>query len=679
MQRFAMIACLAAGLLSIAAPASSQQAESESEVSALRARLPQDEVIYFLLPDRFENGDTRNDRGGLKGDRLRTGFDPSDKGFFHGGDLKGVERRLDYIQALGATAVWLTPVFANKPVQGPPGAESAGYHGYWAVDFTKIDPHLGTDADFKALVDAVHARGMKFYMDIVVNHTADVIRYRECESACPYRSPADYPYSRRGGVSGEALNPGFARATGKPDFAGIVRPDYAYTPYVPRGEGRAKVPAWLNDPVYYHNRGDEDGSGQSLTGGDFSGLDDLMTEHPRVLRGMIDIYGAWIDGYGIDGFRLDTERHVEPAFWRGFVPAMMARAHARGIPNFHIFGEVSMETVDPATTARHSREDGVASMLDYPLAQAVRLTVAGDAGTDLLAELFANDVLYEGGAATAQTLPTFVSNHDKGRFGWFVQRAFPAASPDEVMRRVILAHAMMLTLRGVPVIYYGDEQGFAGTGGDQAARQDMFPSKVRLYRDELRLGADAGAAPAFGYDNPIFRAIAELASIRRNSPTLSRGRQITRASSNRPGLFAPPPPRVADRPRDGARNPAGLQHIHPTDKCICGGWAQLDQFRCASWKMHGKCSCTGQLSDRSGPVGFRHLRCDERQLRPYTLRVGFVSELRKRQLAESGGRSPTTKSRAKQAHATGGSRTSRGAAPAGVRERHARRYREANA
>src|SRR5262245_61693520 len=103
---------------------------------ALRERLPQDEVIYFVLPDRFENGDTSNDRGAndrgqpdrgrRRDDRLVHGFDPTSKAFYHGGDLRGLTERLDYIQALGATAVWLTPVFKNKPVQGGPGMESAG-------------------------------------------------------------------------------------------------------------------------------------------------------------------------------------------------------------------------------------------------------------------------------------------------------------------------------------------------------------------------------------------------------------------------------------------------------------------------------------------------------------------------------------------------------------------------
>ena len=95
----------------------------------LRDRLPEDEVIYFVLPDRFENGDVKNDKGGIKGDRLAHGFDPTHKGFFHGGDLAGLTKRLDYIQGLGTTAIWFAPIFKNKPVQGGPGQESAGYHG----------------------------------------------------------------------------------------------------------------------------------------------------------------------------------------------------------------------------------------------------------------------------------------------------------------------------------------------------------------------------------------------------------------------------------------------------------------------------------------------------------------------------------------------------------------------
>ena len=147
---------LAAAALAIALPPGAAPASPPADY---RARPPQDEVVYFVLPDRFANGDPANDRGGIKGDRLRTGFDPSAKGFYHGGDLKGLTQRLDYIQGLGATAVWFAPVFKNKPVQGPKGDESAGYHGYWITDFNSVDPHFGTNAEFKAFVDAAHARG----------------------------------------------------------------------------------------------------------------------------------------------------------------------------------------------------------------------------------------------------------------------------------------------------------------------------------------------------------------------------------------------------------------------------------------------------------------------------------------------------------------------------------------
>ena len=504
----------------------------------VRDRAATEEIIYFVLPDRFENGNPANDRGGLPGERLQHGFDPTSKAFFHGGDLQGLTARLDYIQALGATAVWLTPVFKNKAVQGGPGQESAGYHGYWITDFTAIDPHLGDEAQMHALVRAAHARGMKVYLDIIANHTADVIAYRECPTGqCPYRSRAEYPYSRRGGVQGAPINEGF---TGD-DFERLTRPDFAYTPYVPAGEERIKVPQWLNDPLLYHNRGNTTFEGESSEMGDFVGLDDLMTEHPRVVQGMIEIYGSWIDRYGVDGFRIDTARHVNPEFWQAFVPAMLQRAAARGIPHFHIFGEVSTSGIDVALLARYTRVAKLPAVLDFAFANAVRATVAGNAGTDKLARLFADDSLYEGGERTALQLPTFVSNHDGGRFGFHVRTARPQASDDEVLKRVLLAHAMLFTLRGVPVVYYGDEQGFTGDGGDQDARQDMMPSRTPSYLADRRVGLRLKPDPqgaSFDLQHPIAQAIAKLSAMRRAHAALRSGRQVVRNYSDSPGLFA---------------------------------------------------------------------------------------------------------------------------------------------
>ncbi|MGQ0835579.1 MAG: alpha-amylase family glycosyl hydrolase [Gammaproteobacteria bacterium] len=475
--------------------------------ATFRDRAPQDEIIYFLLPDRFANADPSNDRGGLAGGRLVTGFDPTSKGFYHGGDLAGLTSRLDYIRSLGATAIWLAPIFRNKPVQGAAGEESAGYHGYWATDFTRVDPHFGNEREMHAFVDAAHARGMKVYLDIIANHTADVIAYRECPArACPYRSRAEQPY----------------------------------TPHVPRGQARIKKPGWLNDPIYYHNRGDSTFSGESLELGDFGGLDDLMTENPRVVQGFIDIFGTWIDQYRIDGYRIDTARHVNPEFWQAFVPAMRARAAANGIAEFHIFGEVASSEIDVAPLARYARAAKLPAVLDFAFANAVRAAVSASSGTEVLARVFADDALYEGGERTALQLPTFVSNHDMGRFAWFVRADRPQASDAEVLKRATLAHAMLLTLRGVPVIYYGDEQGFAGTGVDKDARQDMFASQVPAYAADRRIGmagASSGQA-AFDQHHPLYRTIAELSALRSGQAALRRGRQIARHASAKPGLFA---------------------------------------------------------------------------------------------------------------------------------------------
>lgn len=526
-------------LISILAVMLAGSAPAATPVPDYRERKAEDEIVYFLLPDRFENGDPRNDKGGAKGDRLTTGFDPAAKGFFHGGDLKGIADRLDYLQDMGITAIWLSPVFKNKVVQGPPGQESAGYHGYWVTDFTQIDPHLGSNAEFKALVDAAHARGMKVYMDILVNHTADVIAMKECKGYdCPYRSRADYPYSRRA-ADGAAINPGFQgdAVQTADNFARLTDTGYAYTVEIPEAEKHVKKPEWLNDPIYYHNRGNSTFTGESSATGDFVGLDDLMTENPKVIQGFIDIYGAWIDNYAVDGFRIDTAKHVNPEFWQAFAPAMLDRAARKGIPNFHIFGEYATGDMDPLVTAPGTRVAQLPASLDFPFFAAVRDVAGGTKSPDWLVKLFSADPLY--GDDVAKQLPTFTGNHDFGRFGYFAKKAFPAASDDELLRRSKLAHAMLLTLRGVPVIYSGDEQGFTGDGVDQDAREDMFPSRTAVYNDNDLIGTDkTTAASNFDEAHPLYQAFAELAKLRQAKVALRRGTQIIRSYDEKPGLFA---------------------------------------------------------------------------------------------------------------------------------------------
>ncbi len=551
-------------------------------------RAPEKEVVYFVLPDRFENGDTANNRGGYGGGRLQHGFDPAHKGFYHGGDLKGLTQRLDYIAGMGATAIWLGPIYKNKPVQGQPGRESSGYHGYWITDFTQVDPHFGTRAELKQFVDAAHARGMKVYLDIITNHTADVIRYRECpKNDCAYRSLADYPHSTRGGPGGARINEGFSgidKANQRSgNFEKLKRPDFAYRPYVPRGEANIKVPAWLNDPIYYHNRGDTIFRGESSTLGDFAGLDDLFTENPRVVDGFIEIFGQWIDDFGVDGFRIDTARHVNPEFWQAFVPAMLERAKARGIPNFHIFGEVF--DPDPGTLARFTKVDRYPAVLDFAFQSAVTDVVAKGAPTERLARLFQADPVYAEGEETAKRLPTFLGNHDMGRFALFVRQGNPNATDAEVLKRVILGHAMMFFSRGVPVIYYGDEQGFAGDGGDQDAREDMFPSRVAVYNDNRLVGSTATTAEAnFDPQAPLYRAIVGMAAIRKADTALSAGDQVVRAYGDTPGLFA-----LSRRAPSGGGETLA---VFNTGTAPIGANVQVDASSMRWTALHGSCAPT---------------------------------------------------------------------------------------
>ncbi|XUU60794.1 alpha-amylase family glycosyl hydrolase [Erythrobacter sp. HA6-11] len=515
---------------------------NDSVDMAFRDRAPSEEVVYFVLPDRFENGDTTNDLGGLEGGPLVTGFDPTHKGFFHGGDLKGLTARLEYIERMGVTAIWFAPIFQNKPVQGPDGNKSAGYHGYWVTDFTRPDAHFGTREEFKAFVEAAHARGMKVYMDIITNHTADVIGYAEGEeTGYSYRSKANFPYSRKLGLEGEPINEGFLgdEVQTEENFAKLTDPTYAYTPIIPDAEKNVKVPAWLNDPIYYHNRGDTTFTGESSRLGDFVGLDDLFTANPRVVDGMIEIYSAWIRDFGIDGFRVDTARHVNPEFWQKFVPAMLETAREEGIPNFHIFGEVARDDRQNGYIAEYTRRDGFPAVLDFAFQHSMREVIAKGQGTYILNELFDGDVLYEGGDEAALGMPTFLGNHDMGRFSTHIRDNMPGISQDELFARVKLGHAMLLTLRGSPVLYYGDEQGFVGDGIDQAARENMFPSKTDSYNDNDLIGTDATTAEEnFDEAHPLYQLIAELAAIRKQHPALAKGRQVVRHYEQEAGFFA---------------------------------------------------------------------------------------------------------------------------------------------
>ena len=452
-----------------------------SATHSLRAPVT-DENFYFVMADRFANGTPANDHGGLpegKGEG-QSGFDPTGTGWYHGGDLKGLLSKIDYIEGLGTTSIWLTPSFKNKAVQ--PEDNSAGYHGYWITDFTQIDPHLGTNQDLRDLIDAAHARGMKVYFDIITNHTADVISYDTANGRGGYISKDQEPYRDAAGTVFDDRD--YAGTDSFPELSPTV--SFPYTPLLTAGEQNLKVPNWLNDVTLYHNRGDTTFVGEDSLYGDFFGLDDLFTEHPTVVDGMIDIYERWIGDFGVDGFRIDTMKHVNDEFWREFGPEVLAYAREQGKREFFMFGEVFDTTKSSRRTSR--RATGCRRRWTSRSRPPRSTTPPKSKSAKELEQFFEDDDWYTDADSNVYQLPTFLGNHDMGRIGRFIDNANPGASQAERLARDELAHELMFLSRGNPVIYYGDEQGFVGDGGDQGARQDMFVNQVPSYLDDDLIG-----------------------------------------------------------------------------------------------------------------------------------------------------------------------------------------------
>jgi glycosidase len=460
------------------------------------------------MPDRYANGDAANDSGGLSGPRTRTGFDPTDTGYYHGGDLKGLDTHLQRIRDLGFTALWVTPVLKQQPVsQG-----SAAYHGYWGLDFTTVDPHLGTDADFAKLVADAHALGLKVYLDVVVNHTADVVQLTGT-------SYSDIPFRD---CHGKRFNPARYVTKTFPCLKAALMPR---VPFVLAGDRNAKKPEWLNDPLNYHDRGDIDFGSCSETcfeQGDFFGLDDLFTEKPNVMKGLAQIYSSWITRFKVDGFRVDTAKHVNAAFFKLWVPRLRAAAASTGVKDFPVFGEVTLN--DAVDLAAYVRDRGLPQVLDFPFQQVASAYASGASGSRGVANRLRDDDYFRTPNGIDPSFTTFLGNHDMGRGAEQILQQAPGLGSSALLQHVLLGYDLLYLLRGAPALLYGDEVGMIGAGGDKNARQDMFPTQVADWQTEKRVGAGPiGKGSSFDVTSPIEAQLKTLAKLRDDYPVLSTG------------------------------------------------------------------------------------------------------------------------------------------------------------
>jgi glycosidase len=440
----------------------------------------QQQNIYQIITDRFYDGDPSNDNtDGNYDPRGRSGTS------VHGGDFRGIEKKLDYIKALGATAIWISPIVLN--VRGE-------FHGYAARDFYKVDPHWGSLADLQHLIQAAHARGILVIDDIVVNHGGNLV-----DSGDP-----GYPAFNLAGYHLRFRNP--ARQ------------------YPPPFDLNPTNPALTN---LFHNfgftRNFEDPVETEL--GELSGLDDFKTESPYVRIQMEKIYEYWIEQAGFDGFRIDTVKHVEMGFWQKWCPAVRNFAATHGKPNFFMFGEV-LSRSDAKCGSYVGTENGepfkLDSALDYPLYFKINPVFATATGNTKQLEDHYQAVSSNYDASAQMRLVTFLDNHDQPRF-------LSSDRAGNHLERLQVALTFLYTARGIPCLYYGTEQAFNGRN-DPYDREDMFAGQ---FESGPSLGDN------FNMAHPLFQLVAKLNNFRRLYPALLTGAHANLWNDPKgPGLFA---------------------------------------------------------------------------------------------------------------------------------------------
>ena len=385
------------------------------------------DVVYFVLVDRFANGDPGND----------VQVDPKQKGHFHGGDLRGLLDHLEEIASLGVTALWLNPVVKNipGPVYGA-GFPDYGYHGYWADDFHSLDPRFGTEEELRALVEACHLRGMRVLLDVVYNH---------CGYLCSYlNAPATRDWLRSNETS----------SCGQDDLTSCV-----------------------------------------------AGLPDFKVERPEVAKFLLDAQISWAKRLNLDGFRLDTVKHVPMELWKEH----RARTRAELGPGFFLLGEVwggDREVLDPYFEA-----DVMEAGFDFGFEGSAVGFLKGNGRTVAFdAYLRSRHKVRKG-----HLLAHFLSSHD-------VKGAIAELGGSVPLFR--LAAALQMTASGLPVVYYGEEVG-RDIGDWPDNRSDMPWG-----------GRDIAPGKGLKRDESLRADYVRLIALRKAHPALWRGTHRGLATSS---------------------------------------------------------------------------------------------------------------------------------------------------
>lgn len=406
-----------------------------------------DDVIYLVMPDRFANGDGRNDEAGNAEEML----DRRDPHAYHGGDFAGLKARLPYLADLGVTALWLTPIYKPAPrwfhteVNGQP-RKFADFHGYSPVDLYDVNPRFGSAAEYRAVVDEAHRLGLKVVQDQIVGFTGPQHRWAA-------RPPTDR---------------WFHGPMDKPPACNF-RFDALVNPHARESDRRGLTDGWF-----------------------FGILPDLNTRDERVKRMAIQQSLWWTAMFPHDGLRLDTYPMVDRAFWRDWTRAQKALNPAlRSIGEAWVADAADLSFFQGGRAGWDGLDPGIDALFDFPLNLALVDVVANKGSAKKLAKALSRDFLYP----RPDLLVTFLDNHDTPRLA-----SLPGVTPS----RYRLAAAFLMTTRGIPQLTWGDEIGLPGHSDDRKE----FPGGWK--GDPRDAFTAAGRTPDEEVTFKEFRALAQL-------------------------------------------------------------------------------------------------------------------------------------------------------------------------
>jgi len=417
-----------------------------------------DDVIYLVMPDRFANGDPSNDDP----PKSKGLLDRSKARYYHGGDLRGVIEKLPYLKDLGVTALWLNPWYDNvdhlNERETYDGKPITDYHGYGAVDFYGVEERFGDLATLREMVDEAHAAGMRVIQDQVANHSG------------PY-----HPWVT------DSPTPTWYYGTQEKHLANTWQTWTLHDVHATPEAQKATLEGWFIDI-----------------------LPDLNQDDPETARYEIQNTLWWIGVTGLDGVRQDTLPYVHRRFWRDWMAAIKKEHPKVTVVGELLDGDPSLVSFFQGGATRFDGIDsGVDTLFDFPLYYAIRDAFAKNGSLRDCAKMLARDHLYR----DASVLVTLLGLHDVPRF-----MSEPEATPASLRH----AFTFLLTARGTPLVYYGDEIAMAG-GGDPDNRRD-FPGG---FRGDARNAFDAaGRTPD---EQAVHARVKALLQLRRATPALRRG------------------------------------------------------------------------------------------------------------------------------------------------------------